>query len=224
MDATSSADLVHTQVHPRRPWRTQGPRPSVRGSMEEEKEEEPAATGTGHPARPGHPAHRPEIRPLLSRELQNRPSQPGHPPPRPGHLAPRLHIWTLPIQRASRPTAPAQTSGLSRAPGHPASSPEIRTPPFQRATRLDPASPDIRPQRPDIQPDARTSAPCLCAAHLGRVPCTPSPLRLYILPLHLCFRVSVVLAHLKGDRAAPLRRRSTWIQDLLMEKTIKTSS
>src|SRR4051812_19326209 len=32
MDATSSADLVHTQVHPRRPWRTQGPRPSVRGS------------------------------------------------------------------------------------------------------------------------------------------------------------------------------------------------
>ena len=36
MATTSCMDLAYTQVQPRRPWRIQGPRPS----MEEEKEEE----------------------------------------------------------------------------------------------------------------------------------------------------------------------------------------
>ena len=41
MATTSCMDLAYTQVRPRRPWRIQGPRPS----MEEKEEENPAAPG-----------------------------------------------------------------------------------------------------------------------------------------------------------------------------------
>jgi hypothetical protein len=99
------------------------------------------------------------------------PRQPGHPAPRPGHPAPpeAPDIWR-PITEAG-----------SRQPGHPAPAP---------------GHPASR-ESPDIRPDARTSGlPCLRAAHLGRGPCTPSSLRLYILPHLLLARVSIVIAHL----------------------------
>ena len=82
------------------------------------------------------------------------------------------------------------TSSPSRAAGHLAQVPEIQTPPNLRATRPTPPArtsghPALR-KHPDIRPVALTSGlPCLRAVHLGRGPCTPSPLRLYILPLHV---------------------------------------
>ena len=218
MDATSSADLVHTQVHPRRPWRTQGPRPSVRGSKGRRRKKRQLLQAPnirpqpGHPDQPGHPARPSEIRRPSQKTPEAEPSQPGHPAPRPVHLARREPPDIRPSSRKSG--APSQ--------------------------KLDPASPDIRPQRPDIRRlgKARTSGPlCLRAAHLGRGPCTPSSLRLYILLLHH-FIVSIGLAHMR-DRALLIHIGSTprerpqplygddppWIQDLLTEKTpIKTSS
>ena len=211
MDATSSADLVHTQVHPRRPWRTQGPRPSVRGSKGRRRKKRQLLQAPDIRPQPGHPARPPEIRRPSHKTPEAEPSHPGHPAPRPGHPARREPPDIRPSSRKSG--APSQ--------------------------KLDPASPDIRPQRPDIRRlgKARTSAPlCLCAAHLGRGPCTPSSLRLYILPLHLRFRVSIGLAHIcvrallihldtSPRSSRPLRRRSPKrIQDPFLGKTIKTSS
>ena len=183
MDATSSVDLVHTQVHPRRPWRTQGPRPSVRGSDDGRRRRQ---------------LQDPDIRPLE----------------------------TSPTTTASQPPSAID-------PGHPASTPDIRRLAMSRTSgigpgnlytaepesnKTNPASPEIQPLQPghpalrerlDIWPVARTSGlPCLRAVHLGRGPCTPSPLRLYILPLHLRFRVSVVIAHLR-DRASLIHIGST---------------
>ena len=66
-----------------------------------EKEEEPAATGPGHPAparksgqKPGHPA--PRYRTSRSFALQ-----PGHPAPQPGHPAPPEAPDIRPVARTS---------------------------------------------------------------------------------------------------------------------------
>ena len=168
MDATSSADLVHTQVHPRRPWRTQGPRPSVRGSK-------------GRRRKKSQLLQAPDIR---------RPSQnaPEAEPRQPGHTARGPDIRLFPSRRTSGPQ-----------PGHP-------DPAYPESSETGHSSPDIRPASPDIRhlAKARTfgptpghpAAPCLRAAHLGRGPCTPSSLRLYILPHLLLVRVSIGLAHM----------------------------
>ena len=122
MDATSSADLVHTQVHP--PWRTQGPSPSVRGSKGRRRKKRQLLQAPDIRPQPGHPA--PEdvnnSSSLAIEALQGpdiRPG-PGHPAPRdspeirrqPGHMAPHHRMSRSWIK-------PAQTSGP--APGHPAS-------------------------------------------------------------------------------------------------------
>ena len=93
--------------------------------------------------------------------------------------------------------APARTSGPSRKPGHPAPARKSGAH-HRRHPKLNQVSPDIRPPGPDIRPVARTSGPlCLCAAHLGRGPCTPSSLRLYILPHLLLVRVRIGSSHLR---------------------------
>ena len=87
------------------------------------------------------------------------------------------------------------------------------------------------------EPPAIPELPALPAHnHLDRGPCTLLSPRLYILLHLLLVRVSVGLAHLRDratlihirsppcERLRPLRRRSLWIQDLLAEKNIKTSS
>ena len=192
MDATLSADLIHTQVHPRRPWRTQGPRPSMRGSKGRRRKKRQLLQAPdirpqpGHPDQPGHPAQPPEIRRPSQKTPEAEPSQPGHPAPKPEHPARREPPDIRPSSRKSG--APSQ--------------------------KLDPASPDIRPQRQDIRRlgKARTSGPlCLRAAHLGRGPCTPSSLRLYILPHLLLVRVSKGLAHLEIELCSS-------ISDLLHER------
>ena len=117
MDATSSADLVHTQVHPRRPWRTQGPRPSVRGSNGRRRKKrqllqapdirpDPRQSGAHHRRHPKlnqvSPDIRPpgpDIRPVTSRRTSG---------PAPGNPAPHHRSWTLPA-RTSGPSA--RTSG-----------------------------------------------------------------------------------------------------------------
>ena len=90
-------------------------------------------------------------------------------------IRPLPQAWTSgtspKIRRPSQKTPEAEPS----QPGHPArrEPPDIR--PSSRKSgapsqKLDPASPDIRPQRPDIRRlgKARTSGPlCLRAAHLG---------------------------------------------------------
>ena len=140
MVATSSADLVHTQVHPRRPWRTQGLRPSVRGSKGRRRKKRQLLQASDIRPQPGHPAepwksgahHRrhpmlnqvspdirppgPDIRPVASRRTSG---------PAPGNPAPHHRSWTLPA-RTSGPNA--RTSGVSGRPGHPARRPDIRPP------------------------------------------------------------------------------------------------
>ena len=147
--------------------------------MEEEKEEESAATGPGHPApaRTSGPSRKPGHPTIARKSGAHRRRH-----PKLNHVSPDI-----------RPEA--RTSGSSRAAGHPASSPEIRAPPFQRATRLDPDSLDIRPQRPDIRRlgKARTSGPPACVQRIwavAHVPLRPldyiySP-STYILGLALC--------------------------------------
>ena len=76
--------------------------------MEEEKEEEPAATGPGHPALPTSP----DIQP-----------QPEHSVRITEHVQ-KLNPVSLDIRLEAR------TSGSSRAAGHPAPSLDIRTPPI----------------------------------------------------------------------------------------------
>ena len=144
MDATSSADLVYTQVHSRRPWRTQGPRPSVRGSKGRRRKKRQLLQAPDIRPQPGHPARPPEIRRPSQKTLEAEPSQPGHPAPRPGHPARREPPDIRPSSRKSG--APSQ--------------------------KLDPASPDIRPQRPDIRRlgKAWTSGPS--PGHPAPSPCT----------------------------------------------------
>ena len=119
------------------------------------------------------------------------------------------------MARTSGPQA--RTSGLSRATGHPAQLPEIWRP-ITEAGPCQPGHPAPTPghpasrEGPDIRPVARTSGPlCLRAAHLGRGPCTPSSLRLYILPHLLLVRVSKGLAHLEIELCSS-------ISDLLHER------
>ena len=145
MDATSSANLVHTQVHPRRPWRSQGPRPSVRGSKGRRRKKSlllqqlDIRPCPGHPALPGHPAQPPKIRSpsqnasggdpdspdIRSRapdiRLLPKPRTSGPPRRKSGPWYPESN------RRATRPARtsglPARTSGPSRSPRHPALEP-----------------------------------------------------------------------------------------------------
>ena len=152
----------------------ESPRTKAKCAREQrkEKEEVQAATVAGHPA-PG-----PDIRPLkMSTTAATQ--QPKCYRARTSGQAPDI-----------RPLPQARIFGTS---------PEIRRP-SQNVQKLDLASPDIRPS-------ARTSgvsgkpghpAPPACVQCIrAESPCTPSPLRLYILPLHLRFRVSIGLAHLR---------------------------
>ena len=59
MVATSSTDLVHTQVHPRRPRRAQGPRPSVHGSEGRRRKKSQLLQAPDIWPQPGHPAPSP---------------------------------------------------------------------------------------------------------------------------------------------------------------------
>ena len=148
-----------------------------------------AAEATG----PGHPASSTDIRSFTP------------------EIRPPARTSGQPIQGAQKAAPMARTSG--HHPGHPAP-PEARTsgpfartsgPAYPESTKSHSTSPNIWPPSLDVQRlgKAQTSVstpghlpPCLRAVHSGRGPCTPSPLRLYILPLHLRFRVSVDLAHL----------------------------
>ena len=123
--------------------------------------------GQVHLPGPGHPAKSPDIRPLEQPQQQQ--------PRRPSLQGPDIR-------------RPARTSG--QKPGHPA--PRYRT---SRSFALQPGHP-ASPEAPDIRPDARTSGhPCLRTVRAeARVPLRPP--RLYILPLHLRFRVSISLAHM----------------------------
>ena len=152
----------------------------------------------GHLRGPRHPATTPDVRPLEHRPSSSctaakhlqapdiRPRQPGH-PALPELLDIRPPAWKSGPRHSREQqgwTLPARTSG-----------PSTRT-----------SGVSGRPGHPARRPDIRP--PCLRAAHLGHGPCTPSPLRLYILPLHLRFRVSVVIAHLR-DRASLIHIGST---------------
>jgi hypothetical protein len=149
---------------------------------------------------------------------------PGHPAP--GDVndssSPAAQVLQAPdIRRQPR------TSGASGHPGHPARSPEIRRPLSRehRGRPRQPGHPAPQPGHPAPREGPDIRPPCLRAVHLGRGPCTPSPLRLYILPLHLRFRVSKGLAHLGIELCSSIRIYSTerdrglygedppWIQD-----------
>ena len=148
MDATSSADLVHTQVHPRRPWRTQGPRPSVRGSKGRRRKKrqllqapdirpDPRKSGAHHRRHPKLNQVSLDIRP------QARTSGPSRAAAHPAQLPE--------IRRPITEAGPCQPGHPAPAPGHPASR-----------------------EGPDIRPVARTSGPVCLRTVKGRSPCTPS--------------------------------------------------
>ena len=138
-------------------------------------------------------------------------------------------------KRARKQRKEKEEERAATGPGHPARPPEIRRP-SQKTPEAEPSQPGHPAPGPDIRPVARTSSPSrLCAAHPGRVPCTPSSLRLYILAHLLQVRVSIGLAHIcvrallihlvtSPRRSRPLRRRSPkQIQDPFLAKNIKTS-
>ena len=138
---------------------------------------------------PGHPAlpASPDIRP-----------QPAHPAPITARVQ-KLNPTSLDIRPEAR------TSGSSRAAGHPAPARKSGAR-YPESRSIGHSSPDIRPASPDIRHlvKARTSGPTpghpaspACVQRIWAEACTPSPLRLYILPLHLRFRVSFVIARLR---------------------------
>ena len=117
MDATSSADLVHTQVHLRRPWRAQGPRPSVRGTEGRRRKKSQLLQAPDIRPQPGHPARPPEIRRPSQKTPEAEPSQPGHPARRePPDIRPSSRKSGAPSQKLDpaspdiRPSTNSRTS------------------------------------------------------------------------------------------------------------------
>ena len=135
-----------------------------------EKEEEPAATGYGHPDKPGHPARPPKIRRPSQNAPEAEPSQPGHPARGPD-------IRLFPSRR---------TSGSQPRQPDPACPESNRKAPRPARTSGLPARTSDTCLCAEDGPRAHVSP-----SHL--------PLRglaLYILPHLLLVRVSVDLAHL----------------------------
>ena len=161
MDATSSADLVHTQVHPRRPWRTQGPRPSVRGSKGRRRKKRQLLQAPDIRPQPGHSGQPPEIRRPSQNAPEAEPHQPGHPVlPEPPDIRP--------LARTSGPRLSRELRDRPLQPGNPA--PITERP---EAGSRQPRHPASR-ESPDIRHVARTSGPsCLRAVYPGRKPMYP---------------------------------------------------
>ena len=155
--------------------------------------------------------HVPDIRPQPDIRPLPRKSGIGYPEStRVGQVSPDIR----PPGPDIRPVASHQTSGP--APGNPAPHHRSWTLPARTSgpsARISGVSgrPGHSTRRPDIRPI------CLRAAHLGRGPCTPSYIRLYILPHLLLVRVSKGLAHLEIELCSS-------ISDLLHDRDRGPSS
>ena len=113
-------------------------------------------------------------------------------------------------KRARKQRKEKEEEIAATGPGHPAQ-PGHPDPAYPESSEAGHSSPDIRhltKARTSGPTPGHPAPPCLRAAHLGRGPCTPSSLRLYILLHLLLVRVSVDLAQVR-DRASLIHRISS---------------